>query len=91
VGVDGAPAAGTDAGVTPVESDGGDPGPVEAHADRASTAASRHESSALPRHIAGNMALLIEVVMAVWPVPELHSSVLKLCATKKLTVVPAPI
>ncbi|MFL5448204.1 MAG: hypothetical protein ACJ8A6_11305 [Gemmatimonadales bacterium] len=51
--------AGTRAGIIPgVLNDAGVPGPVEAHADRRVTAASPYAFSALPRHIAGNMALL---------------------------------
>src|SRR4051794_37271484 len=67
-------------------SDAGVPGPVEAHADSRSTAASRYESSARPRQIAGYMALLIEDVPAVSRVPEGPSSVRKLCATKNQTL-----
>jgi len=51
--------AGTRAGINPgVENDAGVPGPVKAHADRRVTAASPYDFSALPRQIAGNMALL---------------------------------
>ncbi|HTG83850.1 MAG TPA: hypothetical protein VL853_03535 [Gemmatimonadales bacterium] len=51
--------AGTRAGIIPgVANDAGVPGPVEAHADSRVTAASPYDFSALPRQIAGNMALL---------------------------------
>lgn len=80
--VDGALGAGGGGATGSVASDGGEPGPVEAHADRAITAASRHESSALPRRIAGNMALLIEDVPAVSPVPAAVSSVSELFAAR---------
>jgi hypothetical protein len=57
--------------------------PAQAHA--ASTAPSRPVSSTLLRRLAGNMALLVEVVRAVLPVPEAGSSVLKLVAAKNAT------
>src|SRR5829696_3953154 len=79
-------ARGATAGATAEPRDGGIPGPLKAHADRLSTAASRYESSALPRQIAGYMALLIEDVPAVWRVPGPHSSVRKSCATRNRTL-----
>jgi hypothetical protein len=47
------------------------PGPVEAHADEFSTAASKHNSSALLRRLAGNMALLREDVRQYCPCQRL--------------------
>lgn len=73
-------------GATQGAGEGGVPGPEEAQADRASPATNRHESSALPRQIAGNMALLIEDVPAVSRVPGPRSSVRKLFATRNLTL-----
>jgi len=72
--------------MTPGANDRGIPDPVEAQAAEVKTMTSRLESSALPRQIAGNMALLIEDVRAVSRVPELGSSVLKPFATKNLTL-----
>lgn len=43
------------------------PGPVEAHAEVATPAASKHNSSALLRRLAGNMALLGEDVRQYCP------------------------
>jgi hypothetical protein len=60
-------------------------GPVEAHADVTVTAASKYHSSALLRRLAGYMALLGGDVPAVLPVPETHSSVPNLVATRNET------
>lgn len=59
--------SGIDWAIGPGAGTGAAPGPVEAHAEVSVTAASKHNSSALLRRLAGNMALLGEDVRQYCP------------------------